>query len=179
MNKNELRLKQAIGNLLVESLRVEMLAVNNGVGNSGRYESNNPRPIVNGRVLKGNYPGFTSYDIYNDLTTVVTEDGVTINLPDYFIFIEKGRRVGAKQPPKQVILAWMDKNNIGGGTQANKNSIAYAIGRSIKLHGIKARPFIQAGIDGLFTGSFAQFLDEDILKYFDSEIQDLFNRILQ
>lgn len=176
MNKNELRLKQAIGNLLVESLRVEMLAVNNGVGDSGRYESNNPRPIVNGSVSKGNYPGFPSYDIYRDLTTVITDDGVTINLPDYFIFIEKGRRVGAKQPPKQVILAWMDKNNIGGGTQSNKNSIAFAIGRSIKRHGIKARNFIQNGIDGLFTGSFSQFLDEDILNYFDAEILDLLNR---
>ncbi|MCJ7635917.1 MAG: hypothetical protein MUO21_00340 [Nitrososphaeraceae archaeon] len=158
MTKKELNLKFA--ELAVELLKAEMLAVNNGVGDSGLY--------------RGQYPGFPSYDIYNDLTVQQTEDGFSINLPGYFIFIEKGRRKEVKAPPLSIILAWMNTISLYGTTGKSRNSIAYAIGRSIVHNGIIGRPFIDAALTAIVESS---TIDEDILEYFDDAVSTMIKNL--
>ena len=155
MTKKELQIK--FGELAVELLKAEMLLVNNGAGDSGLY--------------RGKYTGFPSYDIYNDLTVTELEDGIRINLPDYYIFIERGRRKNVKAPPMSVILAWMDTIPTYG---KSKNSIAYAIGRSIVRNGIIGRPFIDAALTALVENT---TIDEDIFEYFDDVVSTMLKNL--
>jgi len=61
----------------------------------------------------------------------------TLYVPSEIVFVDQGRRKGAKQPPVKEILKFMRKRGIG-----NKLSTAYAIAHSIKVKGIKPKPII-------------------------------------
>lgn len=74
----------------------------------------------------------------------VTTNGYdfSINLNDYAIFIDKGRRKGAKRPPLYAIIDWMRRNGITPRNGMSEQSLAFIIARNIGIRGIKARPFL-------------------------------------
>ena len=103
---------------------------------------------------------YSSGRLYNSITfkTSITGKGlqVTINLADYWKYIEYGRRKGAKMPPINAIKDWIEVKNIvprpvklsSGNTEIPTiESLAYIIARSISRKGIKARPYMQESID--------------------------------
>lgn len=80
-------------------------------------------------------------DIYKTLAVKATNDGdliFDIILNDYIVYIESGRRAGAKFPPVEPIVKWCRKHGI-----PTDNSTVYLIRRAISRDGIKPRPVMQ------------------------------------
>ena len=80
-------------------------------------------------------------DIYKTLAVKATNDGdliFDIILNDYIVYIESGRRAGAKFPPVEPIVKWCKKHGI-----PTDNSTVYLIRRAISRDGIKPRPVMQ------------------------------------
>ena len=102
--------------------------------------------------------------IYKTLSVRATNDGdliFDIILNDYLVYIENGRRKGAKMPPIEPIVRWARSKGI-----PTDNSTIYLIRRAISRDGIKARPFM------------AHVLEE-IDREWDGVADELFNKIME
>jgi hypothetical protein len=92
-------------------------------------------------------------------------EAVEVLMPQYYIWIETGRRPGGKFPPASVILEWMKRKGIARGEE---NKVLYVIRRAIAQRGIKPRPFVLGAIDRagvsripqIFTTFAEEFSDE-------------------
>lgn len=110
--------------------------------------------------------------IYKTLSVRATNDGdliFDIILNDYLVFIENGRRKGAKMPPVEPIVRWCKQKGI-----PTDNSTIYLIRRAISRDGIKARPFmahVMEEIDGEWVNVADELFNkimEEIDKFFNS-----------
>ena len=111
-------------------------------------------------------------DIYRTLQVRATNDGdliFDIILNDYLVYIENGRRKGAKMPPVEPIVKWCKKKGI-----PSDNSTVYLIRRAISMDGIKARPFmahvmeeIDKGWNENVAGELFNKIIEEINKFFN------------
>ena len=103
-------------------------------------------------------------NIYNTLSVKATNDGdliFDIILNDYLVYIESGRRKGAKMPPIEPIVRWARSKGI-----PTDNSTIYLIRRAISRDGIKARPFMA-------------HVMEEIDREWDGVADELFNKIME
>ena len=103
--------------------------------------------------------------IYNTLSVKATNDGdliFDIILNDYLVYIESGRRKGAKMPPVEPIVRWARSRGI-----PTDNSTIYLIRRAISRDGIKARPFM------------AYVMDEIDREWDNNVADELFNKIME
>lgn len=103
-------------------------------------------------------------NIYKTLSVKATNDGdliFDIILNDYLVFIESGRRKGAKFPPVEPIVKWARSRGI-----PTDNSTIFLIRRAISRDGIKPRPFM------------AHVLEEIDREWDDSLADELFNKII-
>lgn len=110
----------------------------------------------------------------NDLYTV------TINLEDYYKYIELGRKAGAKFPPISAIEKWIEYRKIiprpitlksGKTTIPTVKQLSYLIARSISENGIKARPYMSTTIEEaqkLFIDKLKIAVYNDIVGIFDN-----------
>jgi len=69
-------------------------------------------------------------------------DSITISLPDYYLYIDKGRKAGAKMPPVKFIAIWIKRKKLPIPDGMDIVSLAWAISKSIAKNGIKPRPFL-------------------------------------
>lgn len=102
--------------------------------------------------------------IYKTLSVRATNDGdliFDIILNDYLVYIENGRRKGAKMPPVEPIVRWAKSKGI-----PTDNSTIYLIRRAISRDGIKARPFMV-------------HVMEEIDREWDGVADELFNKIME
>lgn len=102
--------------------------------------------------------------IYKTLSVRATNDGdliFDIILNDYLVYIENGRRKGAKMPPVEPIVRWARSKGI-----PTDNSTIYLIRRAISRDGIKARPFM------------AHVLEEIDREWDNNVADELFNTII-
>lgn len=102
--------------------------------------------------------------IYKTLSVRATNDGdliFDIILNDYLVYIENGRRKGAKMPPVEPIVRWARSKGI-----PTDNSTIYLIRRAISKDGIKARPFM------------AHVLEEIDREWDNNVADELFNTII-
>ena len=103
--------------------------------------------------------------IYKTLSVRATNDGdliFDIILNDYLVYIENGRRKGAKMPPVEPIVRWARSKGI-----PTDNSTIYLIRRAISRDGIKARPFM------------AHVLEEIDREWDNNVADELFNKIME
>lgn len=103
-------------------------------------------------------------DLYNTLQVKATNDGdlvFDIILNDYLVYIENGRRKGAKMPPIEPIVKWAKKHGI-----PSDNSTIYLIRRAISREGVQKRPFM------------ATVFEEIESKWDEHVAEDLFNKII-
>lgn len=93
--------------------------------------------VLTGRLLES-----ISYEVKN------TSDGYTLQIymEDYGEFVNSGRRKGAKMPPPAAMMNFVRQANIRPRPGQSLESVAFAIGRSISLNGIKPKPFIDKGL---------------------------------
>lgn len=110
-------------------------------------------------------------NIYKTLSVKATNDGdlvFDIILNDYLVFIENGRRKGAKMPPVEPIVRWCKQKGI-----PTDNSTIYLIRRAISRDGIKARPFmahVMEELDSEWDG-----VADEIFNVIIQEIDKFFN----
>lgn len=111
-------------------------------------------------------------NIYNTLSVKATNDGdlvFDIILNDYLVYIENGRRKGAKMSPVEPIVDWAKKHGI-----PTDNSTIYLIRRAISRDGVKPRPFLKyvfEEIDYQWEHEVSDKLFETIM----SEVDKFFN----
>lgn len=97
-----------------------------------------------------------------------------IFIQEYYIYIESGRRKGAKRPPFQPIFDWIKSKNIRFRDKKGRfitfRSTAFIIMNAIKKNGIKPRPFVQDILDNSLDKA------EDFVNIFI--LGDLLNRVI-
>lgn len=107
----------------------------------------------------------------NDVETkVITSDNAIIQtfFNHYIIYVEKGRKKGAKRIPIDVLRDWALKKGI-----PTDNNTLYAIQTAIVRDGIKGRPILatlENNIEELFE---KQYFDE-LFTAIITELQDFF-----
>ena len=127
------------------------------------------RVVMESNLLVNNKPRvrkntIIGSDIYKTLQVKSTNDGdliFDIILNDYLVFIESGRRKGAKMPPVEPIVRWAKSKGI-----PTDNSTIYLIRRAISRDGIKARPFMA-------------HVMEELDREWDGVADEIFNVIIQ
>lgn len=120
-----------------ESLEKVMKTIANDILEIARMilESNN---LINEKVGRNTIA--PDSDLYKTLQVKASNDGDVVfdlMLNDYLVFIESGRRAGAKFPPVEPIVRWAKKRGI-----PTDNSTIYLIRRAISRDGIRPRPFM-------------------------------------
>lgn len=111
-------------------------------------------------------------DIYKTLIVKATNNGdliFDIILNDYLVFIEKGRRKGAKMPPVEPIVRWAKSKGI-----PTDNSTIFLIRRAISRDGIRPRPFMATVLEEVDRNWNKQWADE-IFNVIMEEIDKFFN----
>ena len=123
-------------------------------------ESNN---LINDKVGRNTIA--PDSDLYKTLQVKATNDGdivFDLMLNDYLVFIESGRRAGAKFPPVEPIVRWARKRGI-----PTDNSTIFLIRRAISRDGIRPRPFLE-------------YIFEEMDYRWDNDWADeIFNKIME
>lgn len=127
---------------------------------------------------------YSSGKLYKTIDYTITSKSdsylVTINLEEYWKYIEKGRRAGAKMPPVSAIENWIKVRKIIPRPVALKSGrqrvptiqqLAYVIARSIAKKGIQPRPFMSESINQTiedFKSKLSAAVREDVLENLNS-----------
>lgn len=122
--------------------------------------------------------GLQDSNIINDVFYTIDNNTVVINIPDYAIFIENGRRatlsvetrtVPRKKPIKingqlsttkkvfkykglpnlSAIRRWVIRKKIDSKSTVSVNSLTFLIARSIAKNGIRPKPFLQRATEAV------------------------------
>jgi hypothetical protein len=101
---------------------------------------------------------------------------------DYGVFVNNGRRAGAKMPPIQAIYEWLKVRNIGAelATESKRRGLAFVIARSISERGISPQggysPFYAKGNSIERTG-FADRVIEENAPQIEATIAELMGKV--
>ena len=116
--------------------------------------------ISNGSLATGQLARGIAYQTVEKEGEITTQ----ITIPQYGIYVDKGRKPGAKMPPVQPIIEWVRVKRIKT-PQITTEQMGWAIAKSIAKKGIRPKPFIQNSIDFVlanFTEELTQAGAEDI-----------------
>lgn len=149
-----------------ESLDRVIKAIANDILSIARMilESNN---LINEKVGRNTIA--PDSELYKTLQVKATNDGdivFDLMLNDYLVFIESGRRAGAKFPPVEPIVRWARKRGI-----PTDNSTIYLIRRAISRDGIRPRPFmayIFEELDERWDDNWADSIFDKIMEQIDN-----------
>lgn len=149
-----------------ESLDRVIKAIANDILSIARMilESNN---LINEKVGRNTIA--PDSELYKTLQVKATNDGdivFDLMLNDYLVFIESGRRAGAKFPPVEPIVRWARKRGI-----PTDNSTIYLIRRAISRDGIRPRPFmayIFEEMDERWDDNWADSIFDKIMEQIDN-----------
>jgi len=103
---------------------------------------------------------------------------IEIDINDYWVYIENGRKPNSKPPPLKAMINFVKKNNLPlnkGGKLYTVESLAYVIGRSIAKKGIKPKHSLQKSIESI--KSIDERLAEAFAKDVEIELQNSLNKI--
>lgn len=119
----------------------------------------------------------TNSDLLKKLKVEVKDERLVISVLDYWIYVESGRKIGAKNIPLSVLVDWIKKNRIQGrdkksGRFIKVNTLAFIFQRSIKIKGISKRPFLTEAynstileFDKKLDGVIDSILDDILIKF--------------
>lgn len=134
--------------------------------------------------------GWQSGKLYNSIKKVSVKNSkgnfmLTLNLEEYWKYIENGRRAGKqpnrkKMPPITEIRKWIDKKNIiprpirlksGKEYSPTRNTLAFLISRSILKNGFKTaippKPFFKTSLQTakeMFIDKIKEALVKDLIE---------------
>lgn len=113
-------------------------------------------------------------EIYDKLTYDIKESNgvyqLVFNIPEYALYIDKGRSKGSRMPPQKPIEDWMKKKNI-------PLRASYAVRHNISVRGVKPRPFLDI-YDKELENISKQILD-DQYKELSLSVNDIFKKHLK
>ena len=97
---------------------------------------------------------------------------VKLEMPDYYNYVEKGRKPGGKFPPIDVIEKWIQDKRIRpenrGGGLPTQRQLAFLIGRKIAEEGIKPGNYVINTIkelNDIYVEKIKEALDIDLEEY--------------
>lgn len=102
-------------------------------------------------------------ELVKSLTYVYDGDFFKLIAYDYYFWVSKGRKIGAKKVPVEDLIAWIKDKGI---ITTNINSTAFAIQRAIYKNGIKAKNYEDSVVDvsiELISEEIAEQLSEIIV----------------
>lgn len=98
---------------------------------------------------------------------------VTVELEDYWYYVENGRKAG-KMPPIQPIIEWIDNKPVPPKVEGlTVKQQAYAIARGIGKNGTQPRPFFKKAVEQTWK----QFKDE-IAEAVQTDVNDYIEKIV-
>lgn len=107
------------------------------------------------------------YDIGNKISTDFTflneKYTIEINLPEYWKYIEDGRKPG-KRPPTNEILKWTKKKNIRPKKGITDKQMVFLICRKIGRDGIKPKKLLDNTLDIVNSNKFYKELNSALRK---------------
>ena len=144
-----------------------------------KKDISNGKPNRNGNIFPTSKPGQTLHDSVK-CSVETTQSGYRVNFKaeDYWIFVESGRKAGKGVPPN-ILESWVIDRNIQFGGY-NTKQMTYLINRSIKQHGIKAKPFFQDSYDDVEDEWYQKIIDAlkiDLTNMMSDEITLKLNKI--
>lgn len=98
-----------------------------------------------------------------------SENSIEIWAYEYAIYIDSGRKAGARRVPLWALVDWIKRYNIGDG-KTSVNSLAFLIQRSIFENGIKPRPYLDqftADAVELITAELAAEFEINLIRTFE------------
>lgn len=98
---------------------------------------------------------------------------------DYFKYVDKGRRAGAKPPPVSAIIPWVELKGIIIGKNTVKQT-AFIIARSIGVKGIQPLNMKQNVITNVIntrTSVLQKAYADDVKDYYDKIIKEVQQKI--
>lgn len=104
------------------------------------------------------------------------DDGVfdlIIEYISYGKFVESGRRAGAKQPPINEIIKWLESKKYSARKGKNIKQAAYAISKTIKVKGIKPLNFNKPYTDLKNNTEFQNEIFEAYKKDIELQLQKI------
>lgn len=110
--------------------------------------------------------GLQDSNLSRETRVITTEDAIRVIMPDYAVYVDKGRKAG-KRPPVEAIMKWMRDKGIRSKSGIRAVDIAYVIARSIGERGIKPRPFIEA-----FTDELTVLVMKNVSREIDNALKD-------
>lgn len=98
---------------------------------------------------------------------------VTVELEDYWYYVENGRKAG-KMPPIQPIIDWIENKPVPPKVEGlTVKQQAYAIARGIGKNGTQPRPFFNKAVEQTWK----QFKDE-IAEAVQTDVNDYIEKIV-
>lgn len=103
--------------------------------------------------------------LYQQVRPVVDTDNHTagLDLPDYYIFVEKGRRPGKFPPPPAIEKFVEEKFPREANIPREKQSLTYLISRKIAKEGIKPGNQLEEAVK-VISAKYEKLLEEAIAK---------------
>ena len=114
--------------------------------------------------------------LVNSVKHKMLKNGFSILAKSYIEQISEGRRLG-KMPPSDKILEWARAKKIrpekGPDTESNRKRMAFAIARSIKLHGmLQELGFKGTGIIDFVYNSLSREMGEDLFEAYKQDLEE-------
>lgn len=114
----------------------------------------------------------------DDLTGSGSKYEVTLHLEHYWLYIENGRRQGAKPPPFKPILDWVVRKNLPlnyNGKLYTADQVANRIRFAISRNGIEAKNTLQKSTDNI--NNIEERIEEALTKDVMIELSNSINKI--
>lgn len=106
---------------------------------------------------------------------------VTIELEDYWYYVEHGRKAG-KMPPIQPIIDWIESKPVPPKVEGlTVKQRAFAIARAIGKNGTKPRPFFEKAKKQTwqqFKDDIAEAVEMDIMEYIENDVLPKLKKIV-
>ena len=113
----------------------------------------------------------TGSDLFRSVRSSAEGDVVVdLLLNDYVVYVESGRRAGAKMPPPTAIAAWCRKKGL-----PSDNSTVWAICRAISRDGIAPRPVMSLAFDLMDSENWSGRWLDDLFAELTKVLDDYFN----
>lgn len=111
--------------------------------------------------------------VLNDIVIDDKKISVTIELEDYWYYVENGRGAG-KMPPIEPIVNWIESKPVPPKVEGlTVRQRAFAIARAIGKNGTKPRPFFEKATKqtySQFKEDIAEAVQMDIMEYIETDV---------
>ena len=99
------------------------------------------------------------------LKVFISNGAIKVTLPEYYKYVDSGRRKGS-MPPINPIMDWIMEKKLAIPKGMDKRQFAFAIANSIANKGISPKPFIER---------MEELVNKMVLDFVDSRVKDTLN----